>query len=48
MEIPVCERKVVIKRAREIMEQGHDPLTALKMAEQELEKQKKMGGYENE
>lgn len=43
MEIPIHEIQIVIDLAKEIMDQGHDPLTALKIAEQEIEKQKKTG-----
>lgn len=43
MEIPVHERQIVIDKAKKIMSKGHDPLTALKIAEQEIEKRKKTG-----
>lgn len=43
MEIPVHDRQIVIDLAKKIMAKGHDPLEALKMAEQEIEKQKKVG-----
>lgn len=49
MEIPVYKRELAIKRANEIIKADeHDPLTALIMAEQEIEKQMKMGELENE
>lgn len=42
MEIPIDKRKEVIDRAGYLMKKyGYDPLTALKITEQEIENQKK-------